>query len=105
VCHEPSGQQFSARGIDLRLSKVVALPDPSNLIRIILGGIEPPAGAPSALMPGFDGALTDEQIIQLVEFVRRNYSDQPPWKNVQAQLREVRQQAGKSSPARISEAP
>jgi hypothetical protein len=56
-------------------------------------------------MPGFDGALTDEQIIQLVEFVRRNYSDQPPWNNVQAQLREVRQQAGKSSPARISEAP
>src|SRR5262249_16665785 len=43
VCHEPSGQQFSARGIDLRLSKAVALPDPSNLIRIILDGIEPPA--------------------------------------------------------------
>src|SRR5262249_43531779 len=65
LCHEPSGQGFSAHGIPLSLSKVVALPDPRNLIHLILEGIEPPAGAPSAFMPGFDGALTDEQIARL----------------------------------------
>src|SRR5204863_438056 len=48
TCHEPSGQGFSAHGIPLSLSKVVALPDPSNLIHLILEGIEPPAGAPFA---------------------------------------------------------
>src|SRR5207249_1469272 len=31
ICHEPSGQGFSAHGIPLSLSTVVALPDPSNL--------------------------------------------------------------------------
>ncbi len=94
-CHEPTGQRFSAHGIPLSLSKVVALPDPSNLIHLILEGVEPPAGAPFAFMPGFAGILTDEQIVQLVDFMRRTYSDQPPWRDVEAQLRKVRQ-AGKS---------
>jgi len=96
TCHEPTGQGFSAHGIPLSLSKVVALPDPSNLIRVILDGIEPPDGAPYALMPGFDGALTDEQIVHLAELLRRTYSDQPPWNDVAAALRKVRRADGKS---------
>src|SRR5262249_32751283 len=96
ICHEPTGEGFSAQGIPLSLSKVVALPDPSNLIHVILDGIEPPDGAPFALMPGFDGALTDEQVVRLAEFVRRTYSDQPPWRDVAAEVRKIRRQAAKS---------
>jgi len=96
ICHEPTGQRFSAHGISLSLSKVVALPDPRNLIHVILGGIEPAAGAPFASMPGFAGALTDEQVVRLAEFLRRTYSDQPPWRDVAAAVRKIRRQAGNS---------
>jgi mono/diheme cytochrome c family protein len=99
ICHEPSGQGFSAHGIPLSLSKVVALPDPSNLIHLILEGIEPPVGAPFAFMPGFDGALTDEQIARLAEFLRRTYSDQPAWKDIAKHVRKVREQAAKQARA------
>jgi len=89
-CHEPSGRSFSARGIHLAQSKTVAMPDPRNLIHIILEGIEPPAGAPAALMPGFGAAFTDEQLAALITFVRANFSDQPAWNGVQDQVRKIR---------------
>jgi nicotinate dehydrogenase subunit B len=66
------------------------MPDPRNLIHIILEGIEPPAGAPAALMPGFGAAFTDEQLAALITFVRANFSDQPAWNGVQDQVRKVR---------------
>jgi mono/diheme cytochrome c family protein len=89
-CHEPSGRNFSARGIHLAQSKVIAMPDPRNLIHVILEGIEPPAGTPTALMPGFSDAFTDEQLAALVTFVRANFSEQPAWKDVQDQVRRLR---------------
>jgi mono/diheme cytochrome c family protein len=89
-CHDPSGRSFSARGIHLAESKAVAMPDPRNLIHIILEGIEPPAGAPAALMPGFGAAFTDEQLAALIRFVRATFSDQPAWNGVQDQVKKLR---------------
>jgi nicotinate dehydrogenase subunit B len=66
------------------------MPDPRNLIHVILEGIEPPAGTPAALMPGFSDAFTDEQLAALVTFVRANFSEQPAWKDVQDQVRRLR---------------
>jgi mono/diheme cytochrome c family protein len=90
-CHKPSGQRFSARGIPLAQSKVVTMPDPRNLIHIILDGIEPPIGTPAAAMPGFDGALTDRQVAELVAYLRATFSDRPAWSGVPDQLRKLRQ--------------
>ncbi len=89
-CHEPSARSFSAHGIHLAQSKAVAMPDPRNLIHVILEGIEPPAGAPAALMPGFGATFTDEQLAVLVTFVRAKFSDQPAWNGVQDQVRKLR---------------
>jgi mono/diheme cytochrome c family protein len=91
-CHESSGRSFSARGIHLAQSKVVALPDPRNLIHVILEGIEPPAATPAASMPGFGTAFTDQDVAALAEFVRARFSDRPPWEDVQAQVRKLRKQ-------------
>jgi mono/diheme cytochrome c family protein len=69
LCHEKTGQHFSAHGIPLRASKVIAMPDARNLAHVILEGIEPPNASPAALMPGFAAAFSDGQLTQLMAYL------------------------------------
>ena len=94
VCHEPTGQRFSAHGIHLAFSKVLAMPDPRNLIHVVRNGIEPPDGAPAALMPGFGEAFTDQQVVMLVGYLRTNVADRPAWDDVEGAVRKIRQAEG-----------
>lgn len=93
MCHEPIGLRFSASGIPLSISKVIALPDPRNLINITLHGIEAPPRAPHARMPGFANALTDAQIASLVNYLRSAFSDQPAWEDVEGHVSRARRHA------------
>ena len=95
-CHEASGQRFSARGIHLASSKVVTMPDARNLARVTLYGITPPAASPAAQMPGFADVLTNEQIVALMGYLRRTFSDQAPWSELEAVVRDVRRSASGS---------
>jgi mono/diheme cytochrome c family protein len=81
-CHD-LGRQFSS-GTALRLPLAVALylPDPRNLIHIIRHGIQPPDGQAGRWMPSFEGSLTDQQLAALVTWLRRQGTDEPPWKDV-----------------------
>ena len=94
VCHgspqRPSGAPAS-EALHLALSTSVALPSPGNLIRIILQGMAPPDGERGPMMPGFSGALTDEQVASLVGYLRATYTDRPEWPNVEREVRRVRQ--------------
>jgi mono/diheme cytochrome c family protein len=90
LCHEPTGQQFSAHGIHPALSKLVTMPDARNLLHVILEGIEPPAGTPAAFMPGFADALTDPQIATLARYLRATFSNQPEWRDLENQVRKMR---------------
>src|SRR5262245_278425 len=91
LCHEPTGQHFSAQGIPLGTSKVIAMPDARNLAHVLLEGITPPNAAPAALMPGFAAAFSDHQLTQLMAYLRRTFSDQPAWSELEDKVREVRQ--------------
>jgi mono/diheme cytochrome c family protein len=42
-------------------------------------------------MPGFAGALDDEQVAQLAIWLRANFSDEPPWHDVPKLVRESRE--------------
>jgi nicotinate dehydrogenase subunit B len=64
---------------------------PDNLIRIIREGIVPPEGAQGPLMPGFAGALTEQQTADLVRYLRRRFSDEPAWKDVPAKVKNIAQ--------------
>ena len=81
-CHD-LGRQFSS-GTALRLPLAVALylPDPRNLIHIIRRGIVPSDGQAGRWMPAFEGGLTDQQLAALVIWLRRQGTDEPPWKDV-----------------------
>jgi len=89
-CHE-SGRQTSSSGtaLNLALASGLILPTPSNLIRIVLDGITPPEGETGPWMPPFAGALTDEQVVALVRFLRTDLARATPWRDVEGELKKV----------------
>jgi len=93
VCHE-GGRQTPSSGSALNLAFVsgLTLPTPSNLMHIILDGIEPPEGEQGRRMPSFAGALTDEQVVALVRFLRTDIAKATPWRDVDGELRKVQRE-------------
>jgi mono/diheme cytochrome c family protein len=91
TCHRSGGGLPASRPIALGLSTTINASEPTNLLRIVLGGIHPPPGERGAIMPGFAGALTDPQIVALVSYLRSQYSRNPSWPDVAIALSKVRQ--------------
>ena len=65
----------------LALSSSVTAPDPLNLINVTIDGIRPPDGVPDKSMPRF-GTMSDEELADLVAFIRYHFTDLPPWDNI-----------------------
>jgi mono/diheme cytochrome c family protein len=40
-------------------------------------------------MPGFEGALTDEQLASLLAYLRVHFANRPPWVDVSRQARDI----------------
>ena len=89
TCHKSGGEY-----VPLAMSSTVAGPDPSNVIHIVMGGIRPPAGSPDKTMPAFGQSLSDEQITDLVTFIRTRFSDKPAWPDVAGKVRAARSEGG-----------
>jgi mono/diheme cytochrome c family protein len=84
-CHRSGGQT-----VPLALSSTVAGPDPRNVIHIVMNGIEPPSGVPDKSMPRFGSTLSDEEIADLLAFIRVRFSDRPAWSDAPARVKEAR---------------
>ena len=65
--------------MNFALSAAVQAPHPQNIVNVTLYGIPPSDGEASAIMPGFLGALTDEQMAALLAYMRDRFSGQPAW--------------------------
>jgi len=76
--------------VPLALTSTVNMPVPANILRVISGGVRPPRGARERSMPAFGISLTDENIVDLVVFLRERYTNMPPWRDVEDALAEVR---------------
>jgi mono/diheme cytochrome c family protein len=85
-CHRVGG----TAPVELALSTTVNLPDPSNLIHIILDGITPEAGEKGPIMPGFGDVLTDPQVVVLAIYVRAHFTERPAWPDVARYVRQIR---------------
>lgn len=95
VCHgraERAPGAASGDALHLALSTSIALPSAGNLVRIILQGMAPPDGEPGPMMPGFSGALTDEQVESLAAYLRATYTDRPEWRSLDRDVRRAREQ-------------
>ncbi len=90
-CHDQGRHTSSGGALHLALGTAMTIPTSANLIRLTLEGIMPPDGEPGRWMPGFADALTDEQVKDLVIYIRAHFGRAPPWPDVADELRKARQ--------------
>jgi mono/diheme cytochrome c family protein len=88
-CHDGS-RELPFGGLPLALSLGVNGESPRNLINVIVHGLEPAEGETSPIMPGYGGAMSDGEIEALVQWLRANLTDQPPWEGINQLVRESR---------------
>jgi hypothetical protein len=43
-------------------------------------------------MPGYAGALTDDQVVALVRFLRSDVAKAPPWRDVEGDVQQVKRE-------------
>jgi mono/diheme cytochrome c family protein len=89
-CHYNSGTAPLAVRPDLALNSAVNLPDPTNLIEIILNGVNAADGMPNIVMPGFAQALNDAEIAGIAAYLRRTRTNLPPWLGLDNKIAELR---------------
>ena len=70
---------------------VIKQPEPNNLIQVILEGINnPPFGSPDRQMPSRHFQVDNKQLVSLLVFLRKRYSFQDEWKNLEQKVSEFR---------------
>jgi mono/diheme cytochrome c family protein len=89
-CHE-RGRPLPFGGLRLALSTAIEGPNPRNIINVVLAGLPAaPGGEPSPMMPGFSGALSDEQLTALLAYLRARFTDKPQWTDIAKDVRDAR---------------
>jgi mono/diheme cytochrome c family protein len=79
-CHD-SGQPQPFGGLDLRRSTGLFGDGPQNIVNMVLYGLPAAEGEPGAVMPGYMGAISAEQLVALVDYLRSAFTDRPAWTN------------------------
>ena len=95
-CHYNAGKAPLAVRPDLALNSALSLPEPTNLVQVMLRGISASDGMSGVVMPGFARALTDADIVRIAAYLRRTRTNLPPWTNLDAKVAALRQQIGLS---------
>ena len=74
------------KSFSLAFSTIINLPNPMNFINIIKGGIHPPIAQSMRKMPNFNKKITDEDLIHLAAYVRKNFTKKPYWEDIKEYL-------------------
>ena len=75
-CHQAKGRGVPGVFPPLAGNGVVMAPDPANILKVVLGGV--PARNGYVGMPSFAGQLDDEQIAELVNYLRVSWGNSAP---------------------------
>ncbi len=92
-CHYNGGADVNAIRPDLGLNSAVHLDDPSNLIHVILDGIDAKDGAPGVVMPAFARGMTNDDVALIAAYLRSTRTHQAPWPDLPARVAQIRAQA------------
>jgi mono/diheme cytochrome c family protein len=90
-CHEAHAPMEMAGRPPLSAVSDVLMEDPRNAIQAVLQGITP-ASRKGPYMPGFANTLTDQQIADLLAYVRGRFTDQPHWPDLAAKVSAIRKE-------------
>lgn len=96
VCHDSqSGPVLFGSRPSLALNTNVQSDKPDNLIQVIMHGITRPAASGLGNMPAFKHSLNDGQMVDLLQYLRKQYAPQAPaWSNLAETVQHIRQQPG-----------
>ncbi len=78
ACHRTDGTAYPTTFPPLAGNPVVMNPAPDSLVRIVIAGSTVPAmrSSPSSfVMPGFGGTMTDQQVADVVSFIRASWGN------------------------------
>jgi len=75
-CHQGDGRGVPGKFPPLAGNPVVTAPTPANVFKVILGGI--PSRDGYAAMPGFAAQLSNQQIADLVNYLRASWGNNAP---------------------------
>lgn len=89
-CHYNGADGVNPLRPELALGSAVHLDDPTNLIQVILFGIDALDGAPGVVMPAFGRGLSDADVARLAAYLRATRSDRPPWPDLDKKVAQVR---------------
>ena len=91
VCHRVGGAILFGSRPSLALNSNLHSTVPDNLIQVIMHGIASPVSSDLGYMPGFKDSMTDDQLTELVSYLRRQFApDKPPWIGVDAAVKDAR---------------
>jgi mono/diheme cytochrome c family protein len=90
-CHYNSGHAPLAVRPDLALNSALSLPEPTNLIQVMLRGISAEEGIPGVVMPSF-AALRDPDLARIAAYLRRTRTNLPPWPDLEKNIAAMRRQ-------------
>jgi nicotinate dehydrogenase subunit B len=91
VCHEVGGLPLFGSRPSLALNSNLHSAVPDNLIQVILHGITEPASSDLGYMPAFGEHMSDEQVAELVSYLRQQFAPgKPEWSDVRAAVTGIR---------------
>jgi mono/diheme cytochrome c family protein len=89
-CHYNAGVTPLAVRPELALNSAVNLPEPTNLIQVMLRGISAKEGMPGVVMPSFAGAFSDADVARIAAYLRRTRTNLAPWPDLDAKIAAMR---------------
>ncbi|CAM4188130.1 c-type cytochrome [Bordetella muralis] len=95
VCHEAAAGPtlFGVKPL-LAVNTNLHAATPDNLVQVILHGIQTPANDDLGYMPGFKDSLNDEQVRDLLNYLRVRFAPQEPeWADSLAVIGQIRNQS------------
>jgi mono/diheme cytochrome c family protein len=90
-CHYNSGHTPLAVRPDLALNSALSLPEPTNLIQVLVRGVSAEEGIPGVVMPSF-AALSDTDLARIAAYLRRTRTKLPPWSDLEKKIAAIRRQ-------------
>jgi len=91
VCHAVGGAPLFGSRPSLALNSNLHSAVPDNLIQVILHGIAAPAHSDLGYMPAFKDSMSDDQLAELVTFLRQQFApEKPAWTGVRAAVAQAR---------------
>ena len=90
--HAGEGPKLVGLNIPLALNTKVHGPNPDNMLRVILQGVDAPVNVQSSYMPGFSDAFDDIQLTALMRYIRERFApEQVEWPNIDDGVMKARQ--------------